>query len=93
MLVVGSVRVGVALDAGVAIVNLPDAVDDARARVPFDVPGIPRTGAVVYVGVVEPVVAFPSTVPPPAFASAAVTVPAADAVASVDERTVPSPAN
>jgi hypothetical protein len=92
--VVGNVNVGVAEDAGVAIVNFPDAVDEASAIVPFDVPGMPSTGAVVYAGAAEEVVLFPSKVPPPAFANAAVNVPdVVTAPEGVEERTVPSPVN
>ena len=45
--VVGKVSVGVAAFAGAVIVNLPEAVELARAIEPVDVPGMPSTGAVV----------------------------------------------
>ena len=68
-LLVGRVRVGVAALAGAVIVYLPDAVLDAKAIDPVDVPGIPRTGAMVYPGAAAPVVVLPNTVPPAALLS------------------------
>jgi hypothetical protein len=63
---VGSVKVGVAALAGAVIVNFPDAVLLANAIDPVDVPGMPRTGAVVYPGAAVEAVALPNTVPPAA---------------------------
>lgn len=62
-LLVGSVKVGVAVLAGAVIVNLPDAVELAKAIVPVDVPGMPSTGAMVYPGAAAEAVALPNTVP------------------------------
>jgi hypothetical protein len=91
---VGNVNVGVAAFAGAVIVYLPDAVEEANAIDPVLVPGMPRTGAMVYDGVAEEVVLLPSIVPPPAFASAAVSVPeVVTAPEGVDDNTVPSPVN
>lgn len=58
------------------------------------VPALPSVGVDVYVGAAEEPVAFPRTVPAPAFARAAVTVPlVVTAEDGVEERTVPSPVN
>ena len=66
---VGKVNVGVAALAGAVIVYLPDAVLDAKAIVPVDVPGMPRTGAMVYPGAAAEAVALPNTVPPAALST------------------------
>jgi len=70
LLVVGKVNVGVAAFAGAVTVNSPEAVDEANAIVPVEVPGIPSTGAVVYEGAPEVDAGFPNTVPPAALLSA-----------------------
>lgn len=76
------------------IVNFPLAVDEARAIVPVDVPGIPNTGADVYDGAPVVVAFLPNTVPPAAFARAAVNVPVVvTADDGVEDNTVPSPVN
>lgn len=66
LLVVGRVSVGVEVLAGAVIVNLPEAVELASAMEPVEVPGIPKTGAIVKAGPAAPVVLFPNTVPPAA---------------------------
>jgi hypothetical protein len=74
------------------MVYLPLAVLDARAIEPVDVPGMPSTGAIVYEGAADEVVLLPNSVPPAAFASAAVSVPdEVTAALGVLLRTVPSP--
>jgi hypothetical protein len=83
LLVVGSVSVGVAALAGAVIVYFPDAVLDAMAIDPVDVPGMPRTGAMVYPGAAAPVVAFPNTVPPAALVNAKVRAGVVVAVATL----------
>ena len=65
--VVGKVSVGVAALAGAVIVYFPLAVDDASAIDPVLVPGIPKTGEMVYAGAADVAPLFPNTVPPPAF--------------------------
>jgi hypothetical protein len=64
LVVVGNVKVGVAVLAGAVIVNLPDAVELAKAIVPVEVPGTPKTGAIVYAGAPELDALLPNTVPP-----------------------------
>jgi hypothetical protein len=81
--VVGSVNVGVAAFAGAVIVYFPLAVLEAIATLPVDVPGIPRTGAVVYAGAADDVVLFPNNVPPPALLRANVSAGVVVAVATL----------
>ena len=66
LLVMGRVSVGVEVLAGAVIVNLPEAVELASAMEPVEVPGIPKTGAIVKAGPAAPVMLFPNTVPPAA---------------------------
>jgi hypothetical protein len=61
---------------------LPDAVLLAMAMDPVEVPGMPRTGAMVYPGAAAPVVALPNTVPPAALLSAKVRAGVVVAVAT-----------
>jgi hypothetical protein len=82
LLVVGRVSVGVAALAGAVIVYLPDAVLLAMAMDPVEVPGMPRTGAMVYPGAAAPVVALPNTVPPAALLNAKVRAGVVVAVAT-----------
>jgi hypothetical protein len=65
-----------------------------KVMTPLSPPTAPREGCEVYVGAAAEAVAFPRTVPAPAFAKAPVTVPVVvTAVLGVELRTVPSPVN
>jgi hypothetical protein len=79
---VGKVSIGVAALAGAVIVYSPLAVLLAKAIVPVDVPGMPRTGAMVYPGAAAPAVELPNTVPPAALLSAKVRAGVVVAVAT-----------
>jgi len=89
---VGSVSVGVAALAGVAIVYSPEAVELASARLPGVLPGLPSTRADTNDGAALAVVEFESTVPAAAFARVNVQRPLAAVTQPVELSTTPSPA-